>query len=656
MPVIAASIKHRQPYAGGKSFAAAGDYERIDGALTFAVDPHNPANRTIVDLPHAPVDDAGRVRFESDFTLVAPRNPASGNGRLIVEVVNRGRRRTIPFFNRAPAPPIDSDAIPEGDGFLLRHGYSVLSVGWQWDVYRSDALLGLDAPEIRINGQPATGQACVEMRPNVAETTRQLSNRDHRPYPVADLDDPHALLLVRDWEDGPDTVIPRSQWQFARQSADGITPSAEHIYLESGFQPGRIYYAIYTAANPVVVGCGMLAIRDAAAWLRHPAESNPLLPESYRRIYGHGVSQSGRLLRTMVYLGLNLDEDGRPVFDGLLPHVAGGRMGEFNHRFAQPSCQSNPGFGHQFPFADNDLTDPLTEQTDGLLRRLRELDAVPKIIYTNSSAEYWRGDGCLTHIDSAGGADLEPAAETRHYLFAGAQHLPGSLDAMAGQGPDGATGRHPYNVVDYIPLLRAALVNLDRWASDDITPPASHHPRLDDGTAVTQTAYLDGLAPIPNRSVPDPARLWRVREIDIGPNAGQGIAAYPVQEGREYPHLVSAADRDGNDLAGIRLPDLEAPVGTHTGWNLRHPDTGAPEQLMSMQGSTHWFPATKAQRAAAGDPRPSLEERYESREDFAAQVKASAVHLADTGYLLAEDIAVVVESCLERYDHAMARK
>ena len=183
MPVIAASIKHRQPYAGGKSFAAVGDYERIDGALTFAVDPHNPANQAIVDLPHAPVDDAGRVRFESDFTLVAPRNPALGNGRLIVEVVNRGRRRTIPFFNRAPAPPIDSDAIPEGDGFLLRHGYSVLSVGWQWDVYRSDALLGLDAPEIRIDGQPATGQACVEMRPNVAETTRQLSNRDHRPYP-----------------------------------------------------------------------------------------------------------------------------------------------------------------------------------------------------------------------------------------------------------------------------------------------------------------------------------------------------------------------------------------------------------------------------------------------------------------------------------------
>ena len=645
MPVIAVHIQSRQPYANAKSFGASGDYERIDGVLTYAVAPRHQANRTIVDLQYAPVDAAGQVRFESDFTLVAPRNPSLGNGRLIVEAVNRGRRRAIPFFNRAPAPPIDSAAIPEGDGFLLRHGYSVLSVGWQWDVYRSPALLGLEAPEIRVDGQPVTGQCCVEMRPNIAETARQLSNRGHRPYPVADIHDPRAILLVRDWEDGPDTVIPRDQWRF---------PDPEHISLDSGFVPGKIYHAIYTAANPVVVGCGMLAIREAAAWLRRPSPNRPIA-DAFAKIYGYGISQSGRLLRTMVYLGLNLDEAGNTVFDGLLPHVAGGRMGEFNHRFAQPSCQSNPGFGHQFPFADHDLTDPHTAQTDGLLRRLRNQGAVPKIIYTNSSAEYWRGDGSLAHSDAAGRADLEPAPETRHYLFAGAQHLPGSPDAMAGPGPDGATGRHPYNVVDYIPLLRAALVNLDRWAADGAPPPPSRHPRRDDGTAVTQTAYLDNLPAIPNRSAPDPARLWRVRALDLGPDADRGIAAYPVREGGEYPCLVPAADADGNDLAGIRLPDLTVPVGTHSGWNLRHPDTGAPEQLMSMQGSTHWFPADAAQRAASGDPRPSLAERYASREDYARQVAAAAEALAAAGYLLAEDIATVAASCLERYDRAMAQ-
>ena len=643
MPVVAVNIKARHPYAGEDSFGESGAYERIEGVFTFAVDPGNPANTSIVDLEYAPVDDDGCVRFESDFTLVSPRDSSRGNGRLIVEVVNRGRRRTVAFFNRAPTPPITSAEIPEGDGFLLNHGYSVLSIGWQWDVYRSDALLGLDAPGILMNGQEVTGPACVEMRPNVVETTRLLANREHQPYPAADLNDPGATLRVRDWEDGPDTVIPRSQWHF---------PDPEHITLESGFQPGKIYYVIYTAANPVVVGCGMLAIRDAAAWFRNGSGALP----GYERIYGHGVSQCGRLLRHMVYLGLNVDESGNAVFDGLLPHVAGGRMGEFNHRFAQPSCQSNPGFGHQFPFADNNLTDTLTEQTDGLLNRLRELDAMPRIIYTDSAAEYWRGDACLTHIDSGGIADLDEAPETRRYLFAGTQHLPGAPDLMVGQGPDGSTGMHPYNAVDYIPLLRAALFNLDSWVTDGVEPPPSQHPRLDDGTAISQATYLNAAPTIPSRNNPDVERLWRVRELDVGPDADLGIAAYPVTEGREYPHLVPVADADGNDLAGIRLPDLTVPVGTHTGWNLRHPDTGAPEQLISMQGSSQWFSATAAQRLEKDDPRLSIEERYADRDDYADQVRAAAVKLAEDGYLLAEDVDLVVQSCLERYDCAVAQR
>ena len=647
MPVMDVKIRRRTPLTD--------TYTRTDGVVTFAVDPANPANAGIVDLEYAPLDAAGRVRFESDFTLVAPTDAGPGNGRLLVEVVNRGRRRTIAFFNRAPAPPIDSDAIPVGDGFLMRQGYSVLSVGWQWDVYRSDALLGLDAPAIRIDGAPVTGQCCVEIRPNAPETTRLLANRAHRPYPAANLDDPAALLTVRDWEDGPDTVIPRAQWQFAQETADGVIPSAEHIYLAAGFQPGRIYNCIYTAARPVVVGCGMLAIREAASWLRG-ASGNDAIAGGFAKIYGHGVSQSGRLLRTLLYCGLNVDEAGQPVFDGLLPHVAGGRRGEFNHRFAQPSAQSAPGFGQQFPFADNELTDPLTEQTDGLLRRLRQINAVPKIIYTDSAAEYWRGDASLAHIDAAAGAgDLAPADETRRYLFAGAQHLPGNPGLMDGAGPDGSTGRHPYNAVDYIPLLRAALVNLDRWATDGVAPPPSCHPRLDDGTAVTPAAYLDGMPPLPGVALPDPSRLWRIREVDLGPDEARGIGAYPVREGREYAAFVPAADADGNDVAGIRLPALTVPVGTHTGWNLRHPDTGAPEQLMSMQGSTHWFAPTAERRQAAGDPRPSLAERYADRDDYAAQVKTAAQALADAGYLLAEDVDTVLQSCLDLYDCATAQ-
>ena len=206
-----------------------------------------------------------------------------------------------------------------------------------------------------------------------------------------------------------------------------------------------------------------------------------------------------------------------------------------------------------------------------------------------------------------GTATSNPPPETRRYLFAGTQHVPGAPDLMVGQGPDGSTGHHPYNAVDYIPLLRAALFNLDRWVTDGVEPPASQHPRLDDGTAVSQVDYLQRMPTIPGRNRPYADRLWRVREVDVGPSAARGIASYPVREGREYPHLVPASDADGNDLAGIRLPDLTVPVGTHTGWNLRHPDTGAPEQLISMQGSSHWFPATS--RPARRSWRPSFVNR-----------------------------------------------
>ena len=652
MAVIGVNITRKEPYAAGQRFGDTGAYERIDGVLTFAVDPEHAANRAIVDLELAPRDARGRVRFRSDFTLLRPQSPGCGNQRLIVDVVNRGRKRVVNTFNRASATPEDTREIPPGDGFLFHHGFSVVSIGWQWDVYRSEALLGLEAPCAEMDGQPVRDQAVVEIRPNGLEKTRLLANRIHQPQPVADLDDLDAVLLVRDWEDGSDTVIPRSQWRFGRESAAAVVPSREHIYLPSGFQGGKIYNIVYTAEGAPIAGTGLLAVRDVAAWLRHPSGFNPV-EDGFERVYGYGVSQTGRLLRHFVYLSLNLDEEGRMVYDGLLPHVAGGRRGEFNHRFAQPSQQSAPGFGHLFPFADNPTTDPLTNQTDGLLSRLRALQAVPKIIYTNSSAEYWRGDGSFLHIDPGGRSDLEPAAESRIYHFAGTQHSAGTLPQSSGVGPDGASGRYPSSIIDYRPLLRAALINLDRWVSQGVDPPPSRHPRLDDGTAVNRSELLAVFDMIPGLAKPDPDRLWVVREVDLGPEADRGIGRYPVEEGRIYPCTVSAIDSDGNEIAGIRLPDLVVPVGTHTGWNPRAPETGAPEQIIPMEGFSKFFPATKSAREASGDPRLSIEERYGSCEAYLKQVREVAQKLATEGYILEEDVENVVSACGAGYDAAM---
>ncbi len=654
MPVVEVETIASGPFAGGKSFGEAGPFRRTDGVITFAIDPDNKANRPIVDLGLAPRDEDGCVRFRSDFTLLFPQEPGRGNGRLIVDVVNRGRRYGMSnMFNLGVAPEEGSGEIPEGDGFLYRSGYSTVSIGWQWDVYRSEGLIGLEAPRAQMDGRPVRGQTVVAMSPNALQHTWLLADRVHQPYPVADIDNPEATLYVREWEDGPDAVVPESDWSFARETEDGVVPSTDHVYLETGFQPGRLYHLVYTTEGAPVVGTGLLAVREVATWLRHPAPGNPV-DTGFERVYAFGSSQTGRLLRHFISLGLNLDEDGRQVFDGLMPHVAGGRRGEFNHRFAQPSVQSTPSFGHLFPFADKETADPISGLTTGLLSRQAELGGVPKVVYTNTSAEYWRGDGSLAHIDGLVGRDLDGAPETRIYHFGGTQHGPGSLPQVRVNASDGCGGHYGFNVVDYRPLVRAALVNLDRWVSEGVEPPHSSHPRLDDGTAVPREDVLGEFNPTPESVKPDPERLWVLREVDLGPDAEKGVGRYPVEEGRVYPCFVSAIDADGNEVAGIRLPDITVPVATHAGWNTRAPETGAPEQIVPMQGLSIFFPPDAASKEAANDPRASIQERYSSRDEYLSEVRGHAERLVDQRYLLADDIDVIVDACARRYDTAMA--
>ncbi len=654
MAVVAVDITCREPYADGQSFGDTGPYERLDGVLTYAVDPSHVANQAIVDLALAPRDDDGCVPFRSDFTLLVPRQPARGNRRLIVDIVNRGRKRVVSTFNRTAAPAQESREILPGDGFIFRHGYAVVSIGWQWDVYRSEALLGLEAPRAQRHGGAVRGQVEVEMRPNVVETTRLLADRVHRPYAAANLDDAEAKLLVREWKDGPVTELPRQSWRFARETDNGVVPSRDHVYLESGFQPGKMYHIVYTTDDSPIVGAGLLAVRDVAVWLRHAAPLNPVAG-GFERVYGYGVSQTGRLLRHFIFAGLNLDEAGRRVYDGLLPHIAGGRRGEFNQRYGQPSQQHTPSFGHLFPFADEALTDAYTGRTDGLLERLRDVQAIPKILYTNSSAEYWRGDASLAHIDAVSQTDLKGAAESRLYHFAGTQHVVSGLPQALRTGPDGAQGRYPHNVVDYRPLLRAVLVNLDLWVSHGVEPPPSRHPRLDDGTAKPRANVLEAFDAIPGQYIPDADRLWSVREVELGPNAAEGVGQFPAQEGRTYPCYASAVDSDGNELGGIRLPDIEVPVATHTGWNPRAPQSGAPEQITPMQGFSTFFAATADEREAEGDRRASIQERYDSRDDYLQQVRQVATRLASERYLLAEDVELVISLCAAQYDTAMTQ-
>lgn len=654
MALVKFEIAQRAPYADGQSFGDTGAFEQIDGTAHFAIDPNHPANATIVDLMLAPRNADGKVAFAADFSIVMPADPARGNGRAIVELPNRGRRRVVALMNCCPPDaPIAREAHP-GDGFLFRRGYTVASIGWQWDVYRSDALMGLEAPSAEQNGTPVGGQTMVEIRPSERVGSWQLADRSHRPLPAAEGRDAQAILLVRDYEDGEDAVVPRDSWQFGREAADGsVAPSREHIHLDSGFTPGRIYQVVYETDRAPIAGLGLLALRDVAPFLRQAGGDNPTAG-NFSALIAWGISQTGRMLRHYLSLGLNVCEDGRPAYDGIAPHVGGARRGAFNHRFAQPSNQTTPLWGHVFPFADIVSTDPLSGRTAGLLDHQIHAGGLPRIVSTDSAAEYWRGDATLAHVDTTGSEDLPEHPSTRSYLFASTQHVPGYLGQSRTNAGVGTTAREPLNVLDYRPLLRAALVNLDLWITEGREPPPSQHPRLSDHTAVERSRVLDTFAKVPGFTAPDPERLPFIRTVDLSGSEEEGIGRYPPKEGAFYPALVSAVDEDGNEVAGIRLPDVTVPVGTHTGWNPRDPATGAPEQIVPMNGLTLFFAPDAETRKLRRDPRPSLAERYSDEAGYTAKVRAAAAALAEARYLLAEDVDLVVEAAVMRYRQAAA--
>jgi hypothetical protein len=478
-----------------------------------------------------------------------------------------------------------------------------------------------------------------------------LSDRGHRPYSSSNLNDPDADLLVRDGDDAPPRVIPRHEWSFARLDNGRVVPDADHVYLAAGFVPGQIYHVIYTTTGAPVIGLGLLAARDAVAFLRHgSAENGNPCADDIRRAYAFGASQSGRYLRQFLYLGLNEDEEERMVFDGVLVHIAGGKRGsDFNQRFGQPSASLHPTMSNAFPFNDTTSTDPVTGRSDGLLARLAARRRVPKIFFTNSSTEYWRGDASLIHTDAAGEKDVPLSSAVRLYHFAGTQHSAGALPLTDTNPVDGARGQQALNSVDYNPLLRAALIRMDEWVNGEKDPPPSRYPRLADCTAVAPNQLRGVFAAIPGAGFP--AHLPQVVRLDFGPDSMRGMATIlPPLGGKPYPNFVPAVDRDGNEMSGIRLPDVAVPLATYTGWNLRHPQMGAPDRLMSLMGSTIPFPTTPEDRERTGDPRRSVAERYPSRSDYLEQVRQAALHLIDQGYLLAEDLELVVGQASRRYE------
>jgi hypothetical protein len=609
----------------GKPFAAAGPYERIVGKAYFAVDPNLPANKIIADIAKAPRNDNGLVEFSADFDCLKPRDPKNGNHALLFEVSNRGGKGMLGVF---------------GEDFLLEQGYTLVWLGWEFDVPPGPGLLRLYAPVAK----GITGLVRAEITPDHRDTRRSLGDRGQLAYPVLNAVDPGLALTVRDHPDSPRRTVARETWHI-----EGGT----HIVMPAGFEPGKIYELVYTSKDPPIVGLGPAAVRDVISFFNYGIADDTILGDQHdyiKRAYGFGVSQSGRFLRTFLYYGFNRDEQGRRVFDGMMAHVAGAGRGSFNHRFAQPSRDGHPFLNtfyptDIFPFTDLAETDAETGITDGLLTHAAAPLAVPKIFYTNTSYEYYGRSASLIHTTLDGAKDAPLAPNTRIYFLAGCQHGPSQFPPARGEAQNLA------NPNNYRWTLRALLVALDQWVQAGEEPPPSSYPKIADGTLAPLGAVAFPKLP----GVQFPTRIQRAWHVDYGEEfRSAGIVTIePPKVGSAFPMLLPQVDADGNDKAGIRMPATAVPLATYTGWNLRSAGIGAPDELYSMTGSFIPFARTKAERVKAGDPRLSVEERYASKQAYLDRVQAAAGDLVKGRYLLEADVPQVVARASAEWDFVM---
>jgi len=653
MPVTRFDIRLRRPLADGHAFGSVGAYEELKGRLHFAVDPQHPSNQRITDVGLAPRNAAGRVEFAADVSILVPVDRRRASGRLVLDVVNRGNTVTVPNFNRATRPVFGAASDPDpaidvGDGFLMRHGFVVASCGWQDDVPRLPGLLRLEVPEaLGPRGQRLTGRIYTQMQASRDVPNFLISDRGHLPHPAADLDERDAVLIVRDQPDADAQTIPRDRWRFARVVDGRVVPDPNHVHLDGGFTKGRLYQIVYTAIGAPVHGLGMAALRDCVSWLKHDGagDGHPA-PGVIQHAYAYGRSQTGRVLRTMIWEDLVLDEQGREVLDGVIANVAGGMRGEFNQRFGQNSKDRPFMMSHLFPFTDLPEADPTTDARGALHHRLDARRSGLKVMYTNTSSEYHRGDASLIHTDPDGKSDVPHGQNVRVYHFVGTEHglgvWPPTDSQPAAADPTGTLDRSQSvrNVINYAPLLRACLMNLDRWVRDGVAPPPSRHPRLDNGTAVPPPALAAVFDRIPGASYPRHHAM--PRRLDF--------STLPPKHGPGWGSRVAAVDDDGNERGGIVLPEIAVPLAAFTGWNLRHPEIGGAEQRLAFAGSTLPFAKTRRERETSGDPRPSIEERYRSREEYLARVRSAAVGLVSERYLLEDDVEVCLAAAGRLWD------
>lgn len=611
-----------EPFAAGTAFGAAGAYERVRGTFKGELDPADPRNQVIVNLDKAPRNAAGRVEYEVDFFMLRPAEAARSNRKILFDVTNRGRKnlhwRLTDARLATPAGANDPRSAQDaGNGLFFRKGYTLVWSGWDPEAPRANAGMGMKPVIATAAGAPIVRVIRNELQSGTRGARREtfrLSNE------AATLDQSQAKLTVRRGETDPRQEIPASGWAYVNAREIRLLPPGAKP------EPGSIYEFHYPAQNPRVLGIGLAATRDLISFLRYETadtkgNANPARPGT-RTVLAFGSSLSGRYLRDHVHQGFNQDESARKVFDGILAHTAGSGGAFLNAEFGQPSRTGTQHEDHTFPenafpFSTARMTDPVTGRTGGLFRN----DGFdPLWMETNTSTEYWQKGASLLVTDPLGTRDVELPANARGYLFAGTQH--GAVAWMRSTPGNCVNPRNPHSPT---PAQRALLIALDEWASDGKAPPASRTPRLKDGTLVTPEQLkfpaIPGVQVARRMNPVGVLKDWVKPELD---------------QSQPYRPLVTQVDADGNEIAGILLPDIAVPLATYTGWNLYL--APFPEgELCDRDGTYAPFAASRAEREARNDPRLSLEERYGDHASYVRRVEQVVKQLVAERLLLVED-------------------
>ena len=599
-----------------------GNFERIIGRVYFAIDPKAPANQTIADVSLAPLNSQGKIEFSSDLLLFRPKPSAKNRQTVFFEIVNRGGPQALFILSDARGGGRSPETWDLGDRFLLEQGFTVAFLGWQFDVAKSQGLT-FQAPVAHVEG--VVRESYVDTAPSDRRVGFGLS------YCASNPEDPSARLTFRNRIDEPGKEIPHEHWRFVNRGCA--------VLRDQGMGPG-LYEVVYQAKDSPVAGLGLAAIRDYASYLKH---ENPASPQ---KIIGYGYSQSGRFLRQFLRDGFNVDEHGRQAFDGMMIASAGAGGGSFNHRFAVPGNAGNSVLSFLRPVDIPPFLD------SGLLQSAERAHVVPKIFYTFTSTEYWARAGSLTHTTEDGKSDVPLSPDSRLYFIAGTEHSGGPFPP-AKRFANGQEFQNYANFAEQRWVDRALLLDLDAWIHAGKEPPPSRYPTVAK-TELVQRASVK-FPKIPGFTFPDyMPQVWRMNFGDEF-EARRIIALEPPMLSRPYEVLVPQVDASGNDLSGVRIPEVAAPLGTHMGWNITVPQFKDLHYLSGLIGSFIPFPATRAERERSGDSRLSIEERYHTREDYLKQVRQAANDLVRERLMLAGDVTPVLERASKTWDLLRSR-